>query len=385
MGKPASRVGLTLATALAPAVWGSTYLVTTEMLPAERPLLAAAMRALPVGLLLLLVFGRLPKGSWWWRSFVLGTLNIGLFFALLFVAAYRLPGGVAATVMAVQPLLVAGMAWPLLSERLSVGKVAAGFLGVAGVALLVLRSGAALDAVGVVAALGGAASMATGVVLTKRWTGSLGRPAPLFVFTAWQLVAGGAVLAILALAFEGMPPRLTIENGIGFLYLGVVGAALAYALWFRGIERLPASATSFLGLMSPLVASVLGFLVLGQAYTASQVVGVALVLAAVLLGKISGGRKSKEDARDQMDARTVDSSHYAGDQGSEPRAVAGDATAETLTRPARTTSEERASTTMVWTGYPAGNSQTFVWSGYPPSRRSDDFIARARDVARRPP
>lgn len=299
----ASRVGVTLATALAPAVWGSTYLVATETLPADRPLLAATLRALPVGLLLVLVFGRLPEGSWWWRSFILGTLNIGLFFALLFVAAYRLPGGVAATVGAVQPLLVAALAWPLLDERLSAVKVVAGALGVAGVALLVLRGEAALDAVGVGAALAGAGSMATGVVLTKRWVEKLGRPATLFVFTAWQLTAGGVVLAVLALAIEGSPPRLTAENGVGFLYLGVVGTALAYALWFRGIEKLPVSATSFLSLTSPLVASVLGFIVLGQAYTASQGAGVGLVLVAVILGQITGSKKEREGARDWTGTR----------------------------------------------------------------------------------
>jgi len=292
----ASRAGVTLATAFAPAVWGSTYLVTTEMLPADRPLLAAALRALPVGLLLVLAFGRLPRGGWWWRAAVLGILNIGVFFALLFVGAYRLPGGVAATMGAVQPLLVAALAWPLLGERLSAAKVAAGALGVAGVGMLVLRAEAALDGVGVGSALAGAVSMAAGVVLTKRWTTGLGRPASLLVFTAWQLVAGGVFLAALALAVEGLPPRLTVENGIGFLYLGVVGTAVAYALWFRGIEKLPASAASFLSLVSPLSASVLGFVVLGQRHTAWQGAGVALVVAAVVLGQIAGRRKGTEDA-----------------------------------------------------------------------------------------
>jgi probable blue pigment (indigoidine) exporter len=144
--------------------------------------------------------------------------------------------------------------------------------------------------------------MAGGVVLTKRWTAKLGRPAPLLAFTAWQLVAGGAFLAAMALAVEGLPPRLTVENGVGFLYLGVVGTALAYALWFRGIERLPASATSFLGLASPVSASVLGFVVLGQAYTASQGAGVALVIAAVLLGQIAGRSKGKEGTSDRHPA-----------------------------------------------------------------------------------
>lgn len=341
MARSNSRMSVALATALAPAVWGSTYLVATEMLPAERPLLAAAMRALPVGLLLVLICGRLPRGSWWWRSFVLGALNIGLFFALLFIAAYRLPGGVAATVGAAQPLLVAVLAWPLLGERLSVVKMAAGILGMTGVALLVLRAGAALDAIGVLAALTGAASMATGMVLTKRWTGRLGRPAPLFAFTAWQLVSGGAVLAVLAVAVEGLPQYLTAENGVGFLYLGVVGTALAYALWFRGIERLPVSATSFLGLMSPVSASVLGFMVLGQAYTTSQSIGVALVFAAVLLGQIGGGEKVQKGAMDGVYVGSEASPTSVEHREPQLRSSTGSSTWEEQSHPVRTAKTDR--------------------------------------------
>jgi hypothetical protein len=78
-------------TALAPAIWGTTYLVTSELLPPDRPLLAAVVRALPAGILLTALTRQFPRGDWWWRALVLGTLNIGAFFALLFVAAYRLP------------------------------------------------------------------------------------------------------------------------------------------------------------------------------------------------------------------------------------------------------------------------------------------------------
>ena len=279
------KLAHTLGAAVAPVAWGTTYLVATELLPDGRPMLAAAMRALPAGLILLALFRRLPEGRWWWRASVLGVLNIGLFFALLFVAAYRLPGGVAATAGAVQPLVVALLAWPLLGERLSRGKVVAGSLGVLGVGLLVLRGDAALDALGLAAALAGTLSMATGVVLTKRW----GRPAvPLLVFTAWQLVAGGLFLAPLAYLLEGPPPAMGLANGAGFLYLGLVGTALAYALWFRGIGKLPASSVSFLGLLSPVVAATLGFVVLGETLTPAQVLGAVMVFAGVLLGQSAG-------------------------------------------------------------------------------------------------
>jgi probable blue pigment (indigoidine) exporter len=139
------RILLVLVTALAPASWGLTYWVTTELLPPDRPLLATVLRALPAGLLLVLMARRLPRGSWWWRSAVLGLFNIGLFFSLLFVGAYRLPGGVAAVVGAVQPLIVAGLAASLVGERLRLRTVLTGIAGVAGVALLVLGAQARLD------------------------------------------------------------------------------------------------------------------------------------------------------------------------------------------------------------------------------------------------
>jgi probable blue pigment (indigoidine) exporter len=138
-----------------------------------------------------------------------------------------------------------------------------------------------LDPLGLAAALGAAISMALGVVLTKRW----GRPAPLLVFTGWQLVAGGLFLAPLALVLEGPPPRLDFAEGAGFVYLGLVGTVFAYALWFRGIERLPASAVSFLSLLSPVVATVLGFVALDETLTPTQLLGALAVFAGVVFGQ----------------------------------------------------------------------------------------------------
>jgi probable blue pigment (indigoidine) exporter len=266
-------------TALAPCIWGTTYLVTTEMLPPDRPLLAAAVRALPAGLVLVAVTRRLPQGIWWWRALVLGALNIGAFFALLFVAAYRLPGGVAATVGALQPLVVAGLAFGLLGERLTRRTVLAGIAGVVGVSLLVLRADAQLDALGVAAALGGAVVMGAGVVLSKRWAA----PAPLLATTGWQLLAGGLLLLPVALLVEGPPPAtLTTTNLAGYGYLTIVGAAFAYALWFRGIRALSPTQVTFLGLLSPVVATALGWLVLDQELTALQGLGGLVVLAALV-------------------------------------------------------------------------------------------------------
>lgn len=278
------RLRDTLLTALAPLVWGSTYLVTSHVLPPGLPLTAAVLRVLPVGLLLLAWHRRLPSGIWLVRMAVLGALNIAIFQGALFVAAYRLPGGVAATLGAIQPLLVAVLAWPLLSIRPTLRNVAAGLAGVAGVALLVLTPSARLDAVGIAAALGGAASMAFGTLLVRRWL----PPVPPMVFTSWQLVGGGLLLLPFALVQEPPLPPLTAIQVAAYGYLGLVGAGLAYFLWFRGVTRLPPSSVASLGLLSPVSATLLGWGVVGQALGPGQMAGAALVLVAIGVGQRMG-------------------------------------------------------------------------------------------------
>ncbi len=259
-------------------VWGTTYIVATEFLPDGRPMLAACVRALPVGLAFVLWSRTLPSGAWWWRSALLGLLNIGAFFALLFVAAFRLPGGVAATAGAVQPLVAGGIAALVLGEVFTRRTAVTAVAGIIGVAMLVLGPEAALDPIGVAAALAGTVSMATGVVLVKHW----GRPVDLITFTGWQLSTGGLMLVPVLLLTEGLPSSVTATNVAGFAWLSVVGTGAAYANWFAGVQRLPVNVASFLGLLSPLVATIAGWAFLSQSLTGVQLVGAGFVLGAVL-------------------------------------------------------------------------------------------------------
>nr|WP_254893703.1 EamA family transporter [Nocardia donostiensis] len=287
-----SRAAIIAATALAPAVWGTTYVVTTEMLPVGHPMFAALMRALPAGLLALAITRTLPRGSWWWKASILGVLNIGMFFPLLFFAAERLPGGVAATLGAAQPIVVAALAAMVLSERPTVWRLSWAVAGVAGVGLVVIGPGAGFDVAGVLAGLAGAVAMALGVTLTKRW----GRPSgvgPMAV-AGWQLIAGGLFLLPLALLVEGVPAGIDARAVLGYAWLGVVGGVIAYTLWFRGIGALPVTSTALLGLLSPLVAAVLGVVLLGEFFNPIQMAGFVLALAALLAGQITPGRISSK-------------------------------------------------------------------------------------------
>lgn len=272
-------------TALTPMAWGTTYIVTTELLPPDRPLLAALLRALPAGLLLTAVGRRRPTGVWVWRTAVLGGLYIGAFFPLLFLAAYRLPGGVAAVLGAIGPLLTLVLATIVLGERPTLQKAAAGTAGLLGVSMVALRPGAGLDGLGLLAGFGGALSMTTGTVLARRW----GRPPGVgaLPFTGWQLTAGGLLIAPLALVVEGTPPALDAGNAVGFVYLGLVNTALAYWVWFRGIERLPANSIAFLTLLSPLTAATVGWVALGQALDPTQLAGMVLALVGSVAGSVS--------------------------------------------------------------------------------------------------
>lgn len=268
-------------TAIAPAIWGSTYIVTTTMLPAGYPLTVAMLRALPAGLILLMLVRQLPSGLWWWRMLVLGALNFTIFWAMLFVSAYRLPGGVAATVGAVQPLVVIGLARLVLTTPVRSTAVIAGLAGLAGVGLLVLTPKAALDPIGIAAGLGGAVSMATGTVLTRHWR----PPVSSLTATAWQLTAGGLLLVPLAFVLEPPLPALSFTNIAGIAYLGLVGAALTYILWFRGLVRLEPSAVASLGFLSPVVATLLGWVILDQGLSPMQFLGFLVVLASVWLAQ----------------------------------------------------------------------------------------------------
>lgn len=278
-------LAVTALTATVPMSWGTTYLVTTDFLPPGHPLVSGVIRALPAGLILLAITRKLPHGKWLWRSLLLGTLNIGALFALLFVAAYRLPGGIAATLTAVQPLFAAGLANLLLGEKPTRWRLGWALAGVAGVGLIVLRSRLSFDLIGVLAGLGVAAVLAAGTVLTKRW----GRPEGVGPATiaGWQLTVGGLVLAPLMLAFERHPPALGLRAIGGYTWLSVVGALLSYPIWFHGIGRLPVVAVSFLPLLSPVVAATLGWLLRGESLTLWQGVGFLLALTAIAAAQLT--------------------------------------------------------------------------------------------------
>lgn len=282
-----------LVTAIAPIAWGATYFVTHEFLPANAPLWGSAIRALPAGVLLLAVGRRLPHGRWWLRSLVLGVLNVAAFFLLVYVAATLLPTSVASTVTATSPIAIMVFAWLLLDQRPGSRAIIGALAGFAGVALLVFTGATAVDARGVLASLAAMACSSAGYSLSTRW----GRDVDLLSSTAWQLLAGGALLVPVALLVEGPPPPIDARQALGFGYVSVVATASAYVAWFAGLRRLRAATVGLIGLLNPVTGVLLGLGVAGEALTVRQLLGLGAIAVGIALGT------ARRDARTRAQGR----------------------------------------------------------------------------------
>lgn len=284
--RPAGSNDAWFTTLLAPIAWGTTYWVITELLPDGRPLLVAVMRVVPAGALLVLL--TLPLTSWrprgrdWFNLSVLAACNFAVFLPLLAVAVYRLPGGVAAAVGGLQPLLVLGLSRALTNHRPQRIELLAGVVAVIGVSLVVIRPNAGIDALGVLAAVAANVSFSLGVVLTRR----LPAPPHRLAATGWQLLLAGVVLVPLMFAIEGMPPAFTGRSTAGFAYLSLVSTAAAYVLWFRGIKLLPTVSPPLLGLAAPITGAIIGWAALGQSLSPTQLVGFVVTLGAIAYGAL---------------------------------------------------------------------------------------------------
>jgi probable blue pigment (indigoidine) exporter len=276
-----SRWKWILIAAIAPIAWGSVYFVTRNFLPAGIPLWGGVYRALPAGIVLLLIARRLPHGSWWWKSIILGLLNVGGFFALIYLAGTLLPSSMAATLMSASAGAMLLFGWAFLAQRPTLMAVAGAVIGVVGVVVMLGVGTSGVNGWGVLASLAAMISSNIGFVLTAKW----GKGIPPVTLASWQLIAGAVMLIPVAVVIEGAPPTPDgPAQWIGFLYVSLVATALAYVVWFTGLQRLPAAAIGAIGLLNPVSGVLLGVAFAGELFGPAQAVGMTLVVAGVIIG-----------------------------------------------------------------------------------------------------
>ena len=172
--------------------------------------------------------------------------------------------------------------------------------------MVVIRPGASIDRVGVLAAIGANVSFSIGVVLTKRF-GSAADP---LTGTGLQLLLSAVIIVPLALLLEGSAPTLTAENITGIAYLSLIATGAAFVVWFNGIRRLPRQAPPVLGLAAPITGATLGWFALDESLSPIQLTGFAITIGAIVYaatrGSIeTGSRPFRHRTRDGSDMAKV--------------------------------------------------------------------------------
>jgi drug/metabolite transporter (DMT)-like permease len=279
-------------------VWGSTYLAIRVGVETIPPLLMAAARNLVAGLILfpLALRGRrkavrltalAENRAWPSRKEWLGCAIVGV---LLLVAngavgigERTVPSGLAALLVATVPLWLLSIDAVLNRTRLGLAQLAGLALGLAGVGLLSTFGDRShgISTVGVVVILAAAFAWALGTVMARRVT----LPSSPALASGMQLLCGGVVLLILG-AGEFGSLRLAQISGRSWLALGyliVMGSIVAFSAYGIAIRTLPTATVATYAYVNPVVAVLLGTLILNERLTPAILAGGALIVGAVVL------------------------------------------------------------------------------------------------------
>jgi len=271
-------------------VWSSTFLVIRIGNESMPPLWAAGLRlVLGSALLAALAFATRqpwPRGLALKAALQFGVVDFGVSLSLLYWAETAVPSSVAAILYATIPLCTALFARLFGLEPLRPIKVAGAVVGLAGVVLLVsAQLGAALPPLPLAAAFLGAVTAALAGVLLKRGPGG----SPVTVNAVAHLV--GAPLCLLASRALGEAWHLPRTAGSWFslLYLTVVGSVVAFVAFAFLVQRWPVVRTSFIAVLTPVLATGLGAWVAHERLGAPALAGAAIVVVGVALG-VAGDR-----------------------------------------------------------------------------------------------
>lgn len=285
----ARSVGLFVALA---GLWGLSFPAISVGLESLPPLLFATLR-FAVGGALLLGYVRLDGDEWRprTREDALSVTVAGVFVvaggSLLFFGQLTVPGGVAAILYGLIPVLTAGFAAVLLPDEPITARrgagVGIGLLGVAVIASPDPSNLAAAESVGVAFVLGATASIALGSVLLRRRSPTLGTAA----MTGWAMVVGSGLLAAGSVAVGESAGDITptVAGVLAVLYLAVFASALAYAVYFALLAEFGPLEINLVSYLEPIVATAAGVALLGEALTAAMAVGFVLVAAGFLVLK----------------------------------------------------------------------------------------------------
>ncbi len=294
-------------------LWGTTYLAIRVGLETLHPMIFAGLRFLTAGILL---FGyvrlvrkeRLPKGREWFDLSLIGILLLILGNGLVVWAEQWLPSGLAALLVATSPFWVAG--FQLMNtegERLSIRALLGMLLGFAGLLLLVAPDlfGSALGSgylFGVIAIQIACAAWSGGSVYAKRRRVGT---SPL-MGSAIQMLIGGLIMTVAATFMgEWHTLRFSPRSAIAFSYLVIFGSIVAYGCYTYAVQTLPLSLVSTYAYINPLIAVILGWVILREPLSWRVLISAAVILAGVAMVKTAPKRHAKRQTFDTDEAPPI--------------------------------------------------------------------------------
>ena len=272
--------------ALVCLIWGSTWLAIKLGLEGVPPFLGAGLRfTLAAAILwtLVLLSGLSPRLSSRGRRAALsaGILGFGICYSLVYWAETRLASGLVAVLCAVAPLITALLtAFVARTETLTRRKGAGILIGIAGVVVLFWpRQGvAAADGLGLLAAFVSSVGAAGNLVAQSLWS----KKDDARVLNAWSMSLGAILILGLSCLFErGAAVTWTPANVGAIFYLAILGTVVAFLSYYKLIHALPATQVSMITLIFPVVAILLGWVVLGETLNANAGLGIALIMGGV--------------------------------------------------------------------------------------------------------
>jgi drug/metabolite transporter (DMT)-like permease len=303
-------IKLALAFAAIYLIWGSTYLAIRYAVETIPPLVTAGLRhSVAGGILLAWAWARgfRPKREHWISGLVIGALFFLVGHGTLHWAEQYVGSGLAALLIATEPMFILLLAWSMGQQRISRVSVAGLGLGVLGVAIL---TGAELNAkgsslLGLLAVLLGSLSWAAGVVISPK----VKLPQDALARTAVPLVCGAAML-LLAAGVTGEFHRMqwssvSLKSVLGLAYLIVFGSVVAFTAYTWLLQRCPPALVATHTYANPVVAVLLGWLLASEPVTLRIVIASVAILGAIAL--IRRGERSAVQEGSEMAERDIHS------------------------------------------------------------------------------
>jgi len=267
-------------------IWGSAFTMNGVVVDEVDPLTIVAGRLLLAAVLLTaaaLIFRRaLAPRSTWGVLFVLAALNNVIPFTLITWAQEHITSSLAATLNATMPLMTFVIAAIAGTERPETDRAFGVALGFVGAIVLIgpdLGDITSSNALGDLAVLGGSAGYAVSTVIAREKL--RGEPMAL---ASGQMIFGALIALPLAFVFRGAPDlSISAKAGLSWIGLGALSSGLAYVIFFALVQRMSATSVSLVSYLIPLVATILGWALLDEHIGVNLFVGLALIIAGMVL------------------------------------------------------------------------------------------------------